>query len=217
MTPKSVSQKNGVGGIPGDSANPSPNCKKQNKTQFSVTKNTVVGISRDSSTQSSTQQDSDQRTRHLHQRMTMISSSRTDHHWSVHQRQYSEEKKLLREPRKNLTYTQTYNLSLAPLNPVTGVSNGMAGVADLILQRDRSLRTACRGVTLCRGVLLCGRSAETYFPAGINQSLAASLKALPVQWSVHCLGDTNTCGNRFGTSSSAKCKIFVRSPKVVKN
>ena len=80
MTSNSVSQKNGVGGIPGDSANPSPNCKKQNKTKFYVTKNTGVGISGDSSTQSSTQQDSDQRTRHLHQRMTMISSSRTDHH-----------------------------------------------------------------------------------------------------------------------------------------
>ena len=63
-----------------------PNCKKQNITKFYVTKNTVVGISGDSSTQSSTQQDSDQRTRHLHQRMTMISSSRTDHHWSEMQR-----------------------------------------------------------------------------------------------------------------------------------
>ena len=35
-------------------------------------------------------------------------------------------------------------------------------------QGNRSLQTAQRGVTLCKGSLLCGRSAETYFPAGIN-------------------------------------------------
>ena len=40
-------------------------------------------------------------------------------------------------------------------NPVTIVSNGMAGGADLILPSERC------------------------------------------QWSVHCLGDTNTCGHRF--------------------
>ena len=34
----------------------------------------------------------------------------------------------------------------------------MAGGADLILQGNRSLQTAHRGVTLCRGSLLCGRS-----------------------------------------------------------
>ena len=43
-------------------------------------------------------------------------------------------------------------------NPVTGVSNSMAGGADLIFQGNRSLQTARRGVTLCRGSLLCGRS-----------------------------------------------------------
>ena len=43
---------------------------------------------------------------------------------------------------------------------------------DFILQENRSLQTAHRGVTLCRGTLLCGWSAETYFPASVNQGLA---------------------------------------------
>ena len=47
----------------------------------------------------------------------------------------------------------------------------------MILQGNRSLQTARRGVTLC------GRSAGAYFSAGIDQCR---------QLSVHCLGDTNT-------------------------
>ena len=38
--------------------------------------------------------------------------------------------------------------------PATGVSNGMAEGADLILQGNRSLHTACRGNTPCRGCCL---------------------------------------------------------------
>ena len=42
--------------------------------------------------------------------------------------------------------------------------------------------------------VLCGRSAETYFPAGMNQGLAALLSMPPV-FSFEFLGDTNTYGN----------------------
>ena len=40
-------------------------------------------------------------------------------------------------------------------------------------------RTGRGGVPLRGGVLLCGRSAGMYFPAGINQGLAAALRAPP--------------------------------------
>ena len=43
---------------------------------------------------------------------------------------------------------------------VTGVSNGMAGGADLLLQGNRSLQTAPREVTICRGSLLWGQCRE---------------------------------------------------------
>ena len=40
-------------------------------------------------------------------------------------------------------------------------------------------RTSRGGEPLRGGVLLCGRSAGMYFPAGINQGLAAALRAPP--------------------------------------
>ena len=48
-----------------------------------------------------------------------------------------------------------------------------------------------------------GRCVAIYFPAGINQGFNKYKKKAwrpPLQcrqWSVHCLGDTNTCGIRY--------------------
>ena len=55
------------------------------------------------------------------------------------------------------TLPPTFSLGGGPMKaiPVTGVSNGMAGGADLILQGNRSLQTARRGSTPCRGDLPC--------------------------------------------------------------
>ena len=50
--------------------------------------------------------------------------------------------------------------------PVTGVSNGIAGGADLILTKVWRPPPQCR------------------------------------QWSIHCLGNTNTCGNRIGLGNT---------------
>ena len=68
--------------------------------------------------------------------------------------------------------------------PITGVSNGMRGGADLILQGNRSLQTA--------------KLTEAWRPA---------LQCR--QWSVHCLGDTNTCGTRNGVGSSKFVVVLV--------
>ena len=64
--------------------------------------------------------------------------------------------------------SSTVSQQLGPVKaiPVTGVSSGMAGGADLILTK------AWRPPSEC------------------------------CQWSVHYLGDINTCGNRFGESSN---------------
>ena len=46
----------------------------------------------------------------------------------------------------------------------------------------------------------------------INQGLAAASIVPPVhQWSVHCLGDTNTCGNRNGFGCFHQCNYLQRS------
>ena len=59
--------------------------------------------------------------------------------------------------------------------------------------------TGRRGSTTYGGCCPCGRCAAKYFPAGINQGLAAASTVR--QWSFHCLGDTNTCGIRYAPSS----------------
>ena len=56
-------------------------------------------------------------------------------------------------------------------------------------------RTGRRGSTLCRGCCPCGRCAAKYFPA---KAWRPPLQCR--QWSFHCLGDTNTCGIRYGQS-----------------
>ena len=75
--------------------------------------------------------------------------------------------------------------------PVTGVSNGMAEGL----------------IWYSKEICPCGRSAETNFPAGIYQGLAAPSPSTPPVFSFEFLVDTNTCGDRNVWSGSWRFTI----------
>ena len=58
-------------------------------------------------------------------------------------------------PKKNYPTYVLGRTSAGPVIPATGVSNGMGGGADLILQGNTLLHTTCRGSTPCRWCCPC--------------------------------------------------------------